>query len=416
MGKRICLGGLLIVAALALAGCEALLGTQSGGPTPFAFPTAVPAIFELATLPPGGSVGGRVWHDLCSVWGTTEAIAPAGCAEDPRGGYRANGLPDSGEPGIAGVVLRLAEGLCPGSPSTQTTTDAQGGYRFSGLVPGSYCVSLDPADGSNGAILLPGGWTYPLGIDGMTSISVAVASDEAALELSFGWDYELLPIALGPLPSATVQATPTLSPTPSRTPTPTPTQTGSPSSFPNWKGEYFANRNLSGSPALVRNDVVVDFDWGSGAPAASLPANDFSVRWSRTVNFSAGTYRFTVVADDGVRLFVAGDKILSEWHDNSGEDEYTVERSLGGKEPVVLEYYEHTGEAVVDLSWEKVGDPAPTSTTAPTSAPTATPTITPTPTDTLTPTDTDTPTATDTPTDTPIPTETPTETPTATPT
>ena len=415
MGKRICLGGLLMVAALALAGCEVLLGTQSIGPTPFAFPTAVPSTIDAATLPPGGSIGGRVWHDLCSVWGPTEAVAPAGCAEDASGGYRANGLLDSGESGIAGVVLHLGEGLCPGSPSAQTTTDAQGGYRFSGLVPGSYCVSLDPAGDSNGNILLPGGWTYPLGIDGMTSISMALSSDEVTLEQSFGWDYELLPIPLGPLPSATVQATPILSPTTSRTPTPTRTPTA-PSSFPNWKGEYFANRNISGSPALVRNDVVLDFDWGSGAPAASLPANDFSVRWSRTVNFSAGTYRFTVVADDGVRLFVAGDKILSEWHDNSGEDEYTVERSLGGKEPVVLEYYEHTGEAVVDLSWEKVGDPAPTSTTAPTSAPTATPTITPTPTDTLTPTDTDTPTATDTPTDTPIPTETPTETPTATPT
>ena len=421
MGKRICLGGLLIVAALALSGCEALLGTQSGGPTPFAFPTAVPAIFEVATLPPGGSVGGRVWHDLCSVWGTTEAIAPAGCAEDPRGGYRANGLPDSGEPGIAGVVLRLAEGLCPGSPSTQTTTDAQGGYRFSGVVPGSYCVSLDPADGSNGAILLPGGWTYPLGIDGMTSISVAIASDEAALELSFGWDYELLPIALGPLPSATVSPTATPSPTasvsPTTTATRTPTRTSTPSSFADWKGEYFANQNLSGTPALVRNDKDLDFEWGSGTPAPGLPADHFSVRWTRKLDFSAGTYRFTVRADDGVRLYVDGTRILNEWHDNSGDEAYSVDRALDGKRTILVEYYENTKDALLELSWKKLPTPTPTHTAPPTIGPSNTPTATPTPTDTpLVPSDTPTPTDTPlVPSDTPTPTDTPlvpTDTPT----
>ncbi len=32
-------------------------------------------------------------------------------------------------------------------------------------------------------------------------------------------------------------------------------------------GEYYNNRSLSGSPALVRNDERIDFDWGEDSPA-----------------------------------------------------------------------------------------------------------------------------------------------------
>jgi hypothetical protein len=30
-----------------------------------------------------------------------------------------------------------------------------------------------------------------------------------------------------------------------------------------WQGEYFNNRTLSGTPALTRQDAVIDFNWGS---------------------------------------------------------------------------------------------------------------------------------------------------------
>ena len=57
-----------------------------------------------------------------------------------------------------------------------------------------------------------------------------------------------------------------------------------------WKGEYYNNRDLAGSPILVRNDKSVDFNWGTGAPASGLPADNFSVLWTRNVDLSAGLY------------------------------------------------------------------------------------------------------------------------------
>jgi len=71
-----------------------------------------------------------------------------------------------------------------------------------------------------------------------------------------------------------------------------------------WRGEYFANRELQGNPVLIRNDGYVDFNWGEGSPASTIPVNGFSARWTRTRQFREGTFHFAIAVDDGVRLWV----------------------------------------------------------------------------------------------------------------
>jgi hypothetical protein len=167
----------------------------------------------------------------------------------------------------------------------------------------------------------------------------------------------------------------------------------------------------------VRNDRNIDFYWGSHAPTNGLPSDDFSARWSRKVTFDAGVYRFYAEADDGIRLYVDGDLALDEWHDRNGNEVFTVDLTLGGKHKLVVEYYEHIGEARARFWWQRVGElptPTPAVTATPTEVPTHTPTATPTEVPTETPTAT--PTPTELPTETPTATEVPTETPSATPT
>ena len=41
-----------------------------------------------------------------------------------------------------------------------------------------------------------------------------------------------------------------------------------------WRGEYYNNRDLSGTPALVRDDGVIDFYWGFGPPGDDRVATD----------------------------------------------------------------------------------------------------------------------------------------------
>ncbi|MBL7200681.1 MAG: hypothetical protein ISS56_11055 [Anaerolineae bacterium] len=128
--------------------------------------------------------------------------------------------------------------------------------------------------------------------------------------------------------------------------------------YPDWKGEYWANRDLSGEPELVRNDKEVDFDWGSGSPSSGLPADDFSARWTRQVYLDGGTYRFYALSDDGVRLWVDGQRLIDKWRDQEAR-EYTTEVALTkGTHSLKVEYYEHSGGARIHVWWKKMSTPS----------------------------------------------------------
>jgi hypothetical protein len=127
---------------------------------------------------------------------------------------------------------------------------------------------------------------------------------------------------------------------------------GSPS-YPDWKGEYFDNSQLSGAPVLVRNDRSLVFDWEDRSPAPSVPADNFSVRWTRERQIEPGWYRFTFWTDDGVRFYVDDDLVLNEWH-QSWDEVYKVEVELSWKPKLVVEYYEGIGDARIHFSRERI--------------------------------------------------------------
>ena len=121
-----------------------------------------------------------------------------------------------------------------------------------------------------------------------------------------------------------------------------------------WRGEYYANRKLEGSPVLVRDDSAIDFAWDTGSPDPAVPADDFSVRWTRSVGFAAGTYRFFTSTDDGVRLFVDGSLLIDKWYDQKLPNTHTGDVYLAaGQHTVVVEYYEHGDQAHAHVWWKK---------------------------------------------------------------
>lgn len=129
-----------------------------------------------------------------------------------------------------------------------------------------------------------------------------------------------------------------------------------PTLITDWRGEYYNNRDQAGVPVLVRNDVTVDFNWGTGSPAAELPTDNFLVRWSRTSNFSEGTYRFHAIVDDGVRLYVDGALVIDSWSEG-GWREVVGERWLGnGNHSLRVDYYEHSGDALIRVWGELVSN------------------------------------------------------------
>jgi len=122
-----------------------------------------------------------------------------------------------------------------------------------------------------------------------------------------------------------------------------------------WRGEYFNNKTLSGKPFSIRDDgtQMIDFDWELNPPNrnCSEQADGFSTRWSRTVNFAHGIYRFIVTGDDGVRLIVDGKKIIDQWYDQSGKIYYIDIELTAGLHRIMLEFYENSGSAVAKLKW-----------------------------------------------------------------
>ncbi len=134
---------------------------------------------------------------------------------------------------------------------------------------------------------------------------------------------------------------------------------GAPTVFNAWRGEYFNNKNLTGAPLVTRDDAAINFDWGGGSPAPGIAADQFSVRWTRTLNFTPGTYRFDVFSDDGVRLWVNNVLVIDQWRDQS-DGRFSANVALNGARTIRMEYYENVGRAAVSLSWNPPGgNPVP---------------------------------------------------------
>ncbi|MGD8855582.1 MAG: PA14 domain-containing protein [Chloroflexota bacterium] len=122
-----------------------------------------------------------------------------------------------------------------------------------------------------------------------------------------------------------------------------------------WRGEYFNNKNLSGQPALVRNDADINFSWGAGSPApGTIGSDNFSVRWTRSLALVPGRYQFVATTDDGVRLWVNNQLIIDQWRDQSPTTKRAEIDLPGGSIPVKMEYYDNTGGAKAQLSWALV--------------------------------------------------------------
>ncbi len=119
------------------------------------------------------------------------------------------------------------------------------------------------------------------------------------------------------------------------------------------RAEYWASQDFSGAPALVRTDASVNFDFGDGSPAAVIPVDHFSARWTGTlVAPTSGRWELRLRADDGVRLWLDGKLVLEDWSDHGARTVATIVPLRAGEPHAVkLEYYENGGGAVVQFGW-----------------------------------------------------------------
>jgi hypothetical protein len=154
-----------------------------------------------ASPPASASISGIVWNDECAIPdGPLPVPLPAGCVSDGAGSAHGDGIRQPGEPGIPGVQVELHWGGCATPPVASLITDAAGHYSFDGLLTfGSYCLAVRSLDPINLPILIPGQWTFPIGIVGADAFANAtVESGSILADKDFGWDYQF-----GGLPTPT---------------------------------------------------------------------------------------------------------------------------------------------------------------------------------------------------------------------
>jgi len=122
-----------------------------------------------------------------------------------------------------------------------------------------------------------------------------------------------------------------------------------PGSASGLKGEYFDNEELRGTPAMVRTDQHIHFDWGEGSFAAGHPVDHFSVRWTGYfIPKKSGDYKFFTSADDGVRLYIDDEILIDDWLPQSQTVENGAKHLEAGKAyKIRLEYFEAVGSAII---------------------------------------------------------------------
>nr|MBA3289503.1 hypothetical protein [Acidimicrobiia bacterium] len=123
-----------------------------------------------------------------------------------------------------------------------------------------------------------------------------------------------------------------------------------------------------GVPATTRCDAAIDFAWGRGKPqGTAVGPNLFSVRWTRSFKFTrSSTLQFTATGvDDGLRVTVDGIAVIDAWTTKAGNRTGQTGILPKGRHKVVVEYFDRSGIARVDVAVTRVPSPATADATAP---------------------------------------------------
>ena len=124
------------------------------------------------------------------------------------------------------------------------------------------------------------------------------------------------------------------------------------------RGAYFAGS--FSTQVTERIDPVLAMAWGLGAPAAGVPSDQFSCRWTGWILPAVtGPHTFHLTADDHVRLWINDQPVVDAWSATSGPREVTGAAALVAGVParIRLEYFDNFGTSEVELAWSAAGLP-----------------------------------------------------------
>jgi outer membrane protein OmpA-like peptidoglycan-associated protein len=122
-------------------------------------------------------------------------------------------------------------------------------------------------------------------------------------------------------------------------------------------GEYFNGKSFD-ELVMTRRDADINFVWNHSAPHRKMDPGNFSVRWQGQIRTpKTGKYMFRAVVDDGMRLWVNGQRVIDAWGMNDSEPFSGSITLEGGRHyDLKVEYFNGLLEGEIQLRWQMPGE------------------------------------------------------------
>jgi outer membrane protein OmpA-like peptidoglycan-associated protein len=120
------------------------------------------------------------------------------------------------------------------------------------------------------------------------------------------------------------------------------------------QADYYSGRDFD-KKIISRVDPAIDFYWKPFAtPALGVDHRAYSIRWTGKLKAPVtGIYTFTVMVDDGVRVWIGSQKVIDAWSLNDeGNFTGSVPLEMGKDYDLKVEYFNAVLEGEIHLLWE----------------------------------------------------------------
>ena len=123
------------------------------------------------------------------------------------------------------------------------------------------------------------------------------------------------------------------------------------------KGDYYDGDNFQKYVA-TRIDSKIDLSWLIHPPVAGINPRYCSIRWTgRLFAPESGTYTFSTLVDDGVRVWIGNVKVIDAWDLHDSEDfKGKIVLEKGKLYDFKVEYFNAMIEGEIHLLWELPSD------------------------------------------------------------
>jgi hypothetical protein len=122
-----------------------------------------------------------------------------------------------------------------------------------------------------------------------------------------------------------------------------------------WRVDFYPNLDWAGAPVYTQYSALADFNWGQGSPGPNMPNQNYTARMTTDAYFYAGTYRFTILADDEIRFSINNALYFDTIGQGQSGKAFSIDIPMSqGMSRILLDYRQYSGPGYIHFYWEYV--------------------------------------------------------------